>query len=179
MTDSQHTSSREEMIRRTIAEINHATDTGDYDSWVSLFTEDGAFHMFGQKVVGREALRAFINADQPEHLRGLHLTTDSLITFESADRAKVRSSFMFIASGENAGVVVAAGWYHDILVPRGDRWLFLEREAELFGPIAAQSWGRKGFENPDVTPWFGVTRATPPERREAAPFALVGASAED
>jgi hypothetical protein len=177
MTDQQP-SSREEQIRRTIAEINHCTDTGDYAGWVSLFAEEGAFHMFGQSVVGREALRAFINADQPEHLRGLHLTTDSLIVFEAKDRARVRSSFLFVASGEEAGVAVAAGWYHDILVPRGDRWLFLEREAELFGPIASQAWGRKGFEDPGKTPWFAVTRATPPERREAAPFALVGASPE-
>lgn len=174
---TQHMPSPEEMIRRTIAEINHCTDTGDYAGWVRLFTEDGAFHMFGQSVVGREALHAFINADQPEHLRGLHLTTDSLISFEADDRARVRSSFIFVASGEEAGVVVAAGWYHDILVPRGDRWLFLEREAELFGPIASQQWGRKGFENPAMTPWFAVVRATPTERREAAPFALVGASA--
>ena len=165
----QQAASREEQIRRTIAEINHCTDCGDYAGWVNLFTEDGAFHMFGHSTTGRDALRAFIEADQPEHLRGLHMTTDSLISFEAEDRARVRSSFLFVSSGENAGVVVAAGWYHDILVPSGDRWLFLEREAELFGPVAGPPWGRKGFEDPTVTPWFAVKRSTPPERRGPMP----------
>ncbi len=163
------TTSREEQIRRTIAEINHCTDTGDYAGWVNLFTEDGAFHMFGHSTVGHAALRAFIEADQPEHLRGLHMTADSLISFEAEDRARVRSSFLFISSGDSAGVVVAAGWYHDILVPSGDRWRFLEREAELFGPVASPPWGRKGFEDPNVTPWFAVRRSTPPARRGPMP----------
>ena len=55
------------------------------------------------------------------------------------------------------------------MVPRGDRWLFLEREAELFGPVASPPWGRKGFDDPNVTPWFAVMRSTPPDRRGPMP----------
>ena len=47
MSQSPLAPSAEEQIRRTIAEYCHFTDLGDYDRWVGLFTEDGAFHMFG------------------------------------------------------------------------------------------------------------------------------------
>jgi SnoaL-like domain len=79
----------EEKIRFTIAEYCHRTDGGDFDGWVKLFAEDGAFRMFGNEVVGHAALRAFIARDQPPELRGLHLTTDSAITLQG-DRAKVQ-----------------------------------------------------------------------------------------
>jgi hypothetical protein len=68
--------------------------------------------------------------------------TDSAITLQG-DRAKVRSNFIFVAGGDEAGVVVAAGRYLDILVPRGDAWLFKLREAELILPVATQRWGAK------------------------------------
>jgi len=79
MSQSPLAPSAEEQIRRTIAEYCHFTDLGDYDRWVGLFTEDGAFHMFGQSYVGHAVLRAFIMGDQPPERRGLHLTTDSVI----------------------------------------------------------------------------------------------------
>ena len=132
----------EEKIRFTIAEYCHRTDSGDFDGWVKLFAEDGGFRMFGNDIVGHAALRAFIAQDQPPELRGLHLTTDSAITLQG-DRAKVRSNFIFVAGGDEAGVVVAAGRYLDILVPRGDAWLFKLREAELILPVATQRWGAK------------------------------------
>jgi 3-phenylpropionate/cinnamic acid dioxygenase small subunit len=132
----------EEKIRFTIAQFCHCTDSGDFDGWVELFAEDGAFRMFGKDIVGHAALRAFIAQDQPPELRGLHLTTDSAITLQG-DRANVRSNFIFVAGGDEAGVVVAAGRYLDILVPRGDAWLFKLREAELILPVATQRWGAK------------------------------------
>lgn len=164
MVDAAELRTPEEQIRKAIAEICHYTDTGDYDRWVGLFIAEGAFHMFGQSHVGHDALRAFIEDDQPPHRRGLHLTTDSVIDLRGTV-ANVSSNFIFIASGDSAGVVVAAGRYHDILVYRDGRWLFQEREAVLVGPTATQNWGAKGFKNPDVVPWFAVTRATPAERR--------------
>ncbi|MEW9855438.1 nuclear transport factor 2 family protein [Novosphingobium sp. M1R2S20] len=164
MADSAALGTPEDQIRKALAEYCHHTDTGDYDRWVGLFVEDGAFHMFGRSHVGHPALRAFIEDDQPPHRRGLHLTTDSVIELEGGT-AKVLSNFIFIASGDSAAVVVAAGRYHDVLVSRNGRWLFQEREAVLVGPTATQNWGAKGFENPDIVPWFAVTRATPAERR--------------
>ena len=132
----------EEKIRFTLAQYCHRTDRGDFDGWVELFTQDGTFCMFGREVVGHAALRAFIERDQPPELRGLHLTTDSAITLQGA-RATVRSNFIFVAGGETAGVVVAAGRYLDTLVPRGDAWLFERREAELVLPVATQRWGTR------------------------------------
>jgi 3-phenylpropionate/cinnamic acid dioxygenase small subunit len=132
----------EEKIRYTLAEYCHRTDSGDFDGWVKLFAEDGRFRLFGNDIVGPAALRAFIEQDQRPELRGLHLTTDSAITLQG-DHAEVRSNFIFIAGGEQAGVVVTAGRYLDLLVPRGDAWLFKLREAELILPVATQRWGAK------------------------------------
>jgi 3-phenylpropionate/cinnamic acid dioxygenase small subunit len=158
------TESAEDQIRRALARYCHHTDDGNYDEWVDLFTPDGSFHMFGQSHVGHTALRLFIEDDQPPHRRGLHLTTDSVINFRDG-AAEVRSNFIFIASGETASVVVAAGRYHDILLPGDGRWLFQEREAVLVGPTATQAWGSAASDDPSVVPWFAVTRATPVERR--------------
>jgi 3-phenylpropionate/cinnamic acid dioxygenase small subunit len=161
--------SREEKVRRTLAEFCHFTDAGDFDRWVGLFTGDGAFCMFGQSHTGHSALRAFIEDDQPPHRRGLHLTTDSVIRFDG-DMARVSSNFVFLAAGDTAIVAAAGGQYHDVLVPQGDRWLFREREVVLFAAPSRQPWGPKGFEDPAIVPWFAVTRATPLERRGAFPF---------
>jgi 3-phenylpropionate/cinnamic acid dioxygenase small subunit len=169
---------REELIRRTLAEYCHFTDAGDFDDWVNLFTENGSFCIFGQSHTGHAALRAFIEDDQPPHRRGLHLTTDSIIRFDG-NCARVRSNFLFVAAGDTAGIVAAAGLYHDVLVPSGDRWLFQEREAVLFAPPASRPWGPKGFENPRIVPWFAVTRATPMERRGPFPFPRPSDAMED
>ena len=137
----------EDKIRSTIAEFCHCTDSGDFDRWVELFTEDGRFRLGGREHVGRAALRAFIADDQPPARRGMHLTTDSVIRI-AENRAEVRSNFLFIAAGATAGVVVAAGRYLDVLVPSGDAWLFQSREAELVLPVATQSWGKGGGQPP-------------------------------
>jgi 3-phenylpropionate/cinnamic acid dioxygenase small subunit len=165
--------SPEEQIRRTIAEIAQCTDRGDFDCWVNLFVEDGSFHMLGQSHQGHAALRAFIEDDQPPERRGLHLTTDSVIDIDG-DRARVSSNFIFIASGEASPMVVAGGRYLDVLVPRGDRWLFLERETVLFGPTAMGNWGPRNNAEPGKVPWYAVTRATPPELHGSFPAAPQG-----
>ena len=164
MTTAVSQQSAEEQIRRTLAEYCHHTDDGNYDDWVNLFTPDGSFHLFGQSHVGHSALRLFIEDDQPPHRRGLHLTTDSVITVQGAT-ANVRSNFLFIASGETAGIVVAAGRFSDTMVQGHGCWLFQEREAVLVGPTATQPWGPVTHEDPSMVPWFAVTRATPAERR--------------
>ena len=133
-------SSIEEKIRFTIAEYCHRTDQGDFDGWVELFTADGSFLLLGQEVVGRAALRAFIGRDQPPEMRGLHLVTDSAIIVKG-DIAEVRSNFLFVAAGADAGVVVTGGRYLDTLVPVGDAWLFKRRETELVLPVAKDGWG--------------------------------------
>jgi hypothetical protein len=86
-------------------------------------------------------LRAFIENDQPAGRRGLHLTTDSVIT-PSEMRAEVCSNFLFLAAGETAGVVVTAGRYRDVLEPYEGEWLFAQREATLVLPVASQRWGQ-------------------------------------
>jgi 3-phenylpropionate/cinnamic acid dioxygenase small subunit len=130
----------EEKIRKAIAMFCHLTDTGDFDNWVRLFVDDGCFVLMGQEHCGHRALRAFIEEDQPPERRGMHLTTDSVISI-AAGQARVSSNFIFVATGTRANVVVATGRYHDVLVPRGEEWLFFRREAELVGAVATEAWG--------------------------------------
>ena len=141
--------SAEERIRRTLARFCHLTDTGDFDAWVTLFAEDGCFVLMDQVHRGHVALRAFIEDDQPPERRGLHLTTDSVIAI-AGDEATVSSNFIFIAAGRTANLVVAAGRYHDVLVPRGEEWLFARRETELVGTIASEPWGAAANANAGV-----------------------------
>lgn len=137
---SREPASASDRIRHTIAEFCHRTDSGDFDEWVRLFTADGCFRLFDRAYRGHAALRAFIEEDQPPGRRGLHLTTDSVITLQGT-QAEVRSNFIFVAGGETANVAVAGGRYLDVLVPVGDRWLFRERQALLVLPVATQPWG--------------------------------------
>lgn len=105
-----------------------------------LFADDGCIVLMGQEHRGHAALRAFIEADQPPELRGMHLTTDSVIDI-AGEEARITSNFIFVAAGTTASVIVAAGRYHDILVSRNGKWLFARRETELVGPIASEPWG--------------------------------------
>lgn len=132
--------SPEENIRRTLARFCHFTDRGEFDDWVRLFTGDGCFALMGHEFCGAEALRAFIEEDQPPERRGIHLTTDSVIVM-GEEEARVSSNFIFVAAGKTANVVVATGRYHDILVPSGEEWLFARREAEIVGSVATEPWG--------------------------------------
>jgi ketosteroid isomerase-like protein len=127
-------------IRGTIARFCHCTDTGDFDNWVRLFADDGCIVLMGQEHRGPAALRAFIEVDQPPAARGLHLTTDSVIDIADGE-ARVSSNFIFVADGLTSSVIVASGRYHDVLVRRGDQWLFARRETELVGSIATEPWG--------------------------------------
>ena len=105
-----------------------------------LFADDGCLVLMGQEHRGHAALRTFIALDQPPELRGLHITTDSVI--EIADgKAKVSSNFIFVADGKTASLVVAAGRYHDTLVEVGEKWLFARLETELVGSVASEPWG--------------------------------------
>jgi 3-phenylpropionate/cinnamic acid dioxygenase small subunit len=157
-----------EEIRRTLAEFCHRTDAGDYEGWVALFTDDGAFHLFGQTYSGHGELRKFIESDQPPNRRGLHLTSDSVIQIDNGV-ARVTSNFLFVRSGDGGGVLVAGGRYHDVLVPSSERWLFRERECELFGPPATQGSEIRGRGQASKVPWWAVTKATPVELREPRP----------
>lgn len=133
--------SAEDRIRNTIAAFCHTADAGDYAGWVDLFTEDGTYHLMGQTYSGRDELRSFIEIDQAPRNRGLHLTTDSLITM-GVGTANAVSKFVFIGEGASGAVVVTGGTFRDLLVPRGDRWLFRDRATTLFAPAAPLDlWG--------------------------------------
>ncbi len=153
MTVSEH-----DHIRRTLADFCHVTDSGDFEAWVNLFTDDGEFHLLGQTFRGAQALREFIAQDQPPERRGVHLTTDSQINVDGGV-AQAISKFVFIASTADGPLVVTGGTYHDELVRAADRWLFHSRECVLALAPRASGWGTDS-PAPGETPWWAVTRAT-------------------
>lgn len=138
--------SAEEKIRHTLARFCHLTDTGDFDNWVRLFADQGCFVLLDKVYQGHAELRAFIEEDQPPELRGMHLTTDSVIEITEGE-ARVSSNFLFVAAGRTANVVVVTGRYHDVLVPCGEEWLFARRETEIVGSVASEPWGAHAAMN--------------------------------
>lgn len=147
-----------ESIRRTLAEFCHFTDAGDFDRWVDLFAPGGSMVLLGETYTGREALRAFIEQDQPPESRGLHITTDSVVDVDG-DRAHVLSNFLFIAATPSGPAIIAAGQYIDELVRSGERWLFAEREATLFAPPRIDGpWGNELLPPGAEPPWWAKRR---------------------
>ncbi len=119
------------------------TDAGDFDSWVNLFTDDGSFIIFGQRTTGPDALRAFIEADQPPEKRGLHLVGNVLIDVKSP-KAGAECDFIFIATTPEGPNIIATGRYLDTLVKTNGTWKFHEREAVLTMNVREGEFGERG-----------------------------------
>lgn len=108
-----------------------ATDSGDYASWVELFTPDGCFEMLGQVHTGPDQLLRFIEQDQPPEKRGLHFSVNPLVTV-SGSTGHARSDFLFVATTPAGPAIIATGTYLDDVVQTDDgTWRFSRREAVI------------------------------------------------
>ncbi|MBP16770.1 MAG: DUF4440 domain-containing protein [Acidimicrobiaceae bacterium] len=117
-------------IRATLARYCQYLDDGRFDDWMNLFTEDCEFRVMGRHLVGRDALRGFIEPAQTEDMRGRHLISEPLMEIDG-DHAKVTTDYAFV--GRDLAVQ-SSGRYHDILVCDDDgEWRFLEREIVFVG----------------------------------------------
>ena len=84
----------------------------------------------GLHLVGRGALRGFIEPAQSEEMRGRHLISEPLIEVDG-DRATVTTAYAFV--GRDLAVQ-SSGRYHDVLACGDDgEWRFLEREIVFVG----------------------------------------------
>jgi ketosteroid isomerase-like protein len=117
-----------EAIREVLYRYCYGTDTGDTEGWVRGFTEDCLWDggPFGV-CQGKDAMRAFHKegGDAAKSMR--HLTLNSLIDVQGDDARAV--SYVFVFGVSDAGTsVVFSGFYEDVLIRKGSRWLIQARK---------------------------------------------------
>lgn len=137
----------EDGVRRTLAEYCQLCDDGRFDEWAELFTADARFAVMGRVHVGRDAVKAFIEAGQPPERRGKHLCANPVIEIdEGGRRARAVTDYVFIGRVDGAFAITSVGRYHDTLVEEGGRWRFETREIVFMGdlPSGAAAAGEDG-----------------------------------
>jgi uncharacterized protein (TIGR02246 family) len=110
-------------IRDLIACYALALDTDDIDRCVDLFTDDGAFVVFGREFNGRDHIRAMFESAP----RGLHLTGVSSIEV-SGDAATARSQVLLVEAGSHH---LRPALFDDELSRDGTRWRFRRRRCRF------------------------------------------------
>ena len=90
-------------------------DTDDVEGWVSLFTPEASYEVYGRVFSGHEGLRAMMGAAPG----GLHLGGQAAIEMLADDRARTRRNLLFIdrTDGGSRNAV-----YTDELVRTPDGW---------------------------------------------------------
>ncbi|MGE0386410.1 MAG: nuclear transport factor 2 family protein [Gammaproteobacteria bacterium] len=116
-----------EAIRDLISNYCYYADSADADRFVAQFTEDcvwdgGAIGRFE----GRAALHAFIAgfAKGPRTMR--HLTLNTVIT-GAGTQAQAKSYIVVTNQSGDAPALMMTGFYDDVFVKQGGRWLFKSR----------------------------------------------------
>jgi hypothetical protein len=114
-------------ITNLLAHYCLSLDHDDVDTWVSLFTEDGQFDVYGRSFDGREGLRKMMAAAP----KGLHLGGPPLIRMHDADRAQTEQNLLFIdrQSGDSRSAV-----YRDDVVRTKAGWKIRKRSCWFIVP---------------------------------------------
>jgi uncharacterized protein (TIGR02246 family) len=110
-------------IRDLIACYALALDTDDIDRCVDLFTDDGAFVVFGREFNGRDQIRAMFESAP----RGLHLTGVSSVEV-SGDAATARSQVLLVEAGTQH---LRPALFDDELSRDGSQWRFRRRRCRF------------------------------------------------
>src|SRR5262245_8348628 len=85
-------------IRLTLARYCQRCDDGDFAAWAQLFEEESTFSVMGRTHTGRDDIRAFIEAAQPEEARGKHVLAQSDIDVHAnGEEAAVVTDFIFVS----------------------------------------------------------------------------------
>ena len=85
-------------IRNLLAMYCIALDLDDIDEWVSLFTPDATYEVYGRTFEGHEGLARLMSAAPG----GLHLGGPPVVDMRGSDRARSRRNLLFVdrATGE-------------------------------------------------------------------------------
>jgi hypothetical protein len=133
-----------ECIRDTIAAYTHSGDRGRIADLAALFCADGVLEVAGgQTARGPAAIEAMLSGvvGRPRSGGGppvrmiRHHVSNVRITDYTPERANAVSYFLVLT---DTGVD-HWGRYRDVLVPRGDRWLFAHRVVRVDAHVP-DSW---------------------------------------
>jgi ketosteroid isomerase-like protein len=115
-----------------------AVDFRDYDTFASLFTEDGVLDV-GQPLEGRDAIRTAMSR-RPDELRSRHILTNIFIDVVSTTEAR---GISYLTLYRHVGAEslkrepipfdgpAAVGHYEDRYVLTDDGWKFKRRQLHL------------------------------------------------
>jgi ketosteroid isomerase-like protein len=134
-------------VQDLLARYAWALDTGDYETYATLYTPDGAFIERGVEFRGRDVIR--------EHVRELaegmapgnrHHNTQILFEETGSERCRLRSYSTHIYQPEPGGfgVVRIQGWYRDVCVKVDGVWLFEERRWDEWRPEQLEEYRLPG-----------------------------------
>jgi hypothetical protein len=133
LTDAVRQLDDELTIRDLVVRYTYFHDAANLEDKVALHHPDCVVHHNTGDLHGLDAIRAFFKVgppnDQVKDMR--HYVTNSLVRFETADRATVTSFYtwtetrVFDDGGTNAAV--GGGWYVDVVERFNGQWLFKER----------------------------------------------------
>ena len=102
-------------ISNLLARYCLALDLDDVDGWVSLFTPDATYQVYGRVFAGHEGLRAMMGAAPG----GLHLGGPPVIDVLDGDRARTTRNLLFVDRSDG---VARNAVYTDDLVRTLDGW---------------------------------------------------------
>jgi hypothetical protein len=102
-------------------------DLDDVDGWVSLFTPEACYEVYGRAFRGHEGLRAMMGAAPG----GLHLGGPPVIEMLGADRARTTRNLLFVdrADGSSRNAV-----YTDDLVRTPEGWRIAACRCQFITP---------------------------------------------
>ena len=104
------------------ARYNRALETGDLESWIGTFVQEGVLQGTGESFSGHRDLIRFFRAAPPDRIR---LTTDAQVDVDGV-HARQECRFLTLRPAPNGGApeVEAVGRYRDVLVYERGRWYF-------------------------------------------------------
>jgi 3-phenylpropionate/cinnamic acid dioxygenase small subunit len=119
-------------IRELLARYCFHFDSGEFDAWLDLFTEDGTFDLGARgHFVGRAALRKFLSAlpltDGVPMMK--HCVVNSIVSVQG-DQATARSYVVVLQGGDTLSITVA-GRYEDDIVKANGTWRFRKRKVHF------------------------------------------------
>jgi hypothetical protein len=145
-------------IHELLARYAWSFDTGDLEGLVGCFAEDASLceDVFEEvdRWDGREAIRSMATHffSHPGFPGRQHHASQVLIE-GSTERCRVRAFCFVIAGQDQPCSVVFSGYYDDVVVKIGGRWLFKERVIRHWsGPILRNFPGQDGVRAPRKRP---------------------------
>jgi 3-phenylpropionate/cinnamic acid dioxygenase small subunit len=126
MTTRDPTGDEHAAITNLLARYCLSLDHEDVETWVSLFTADGSFEVYGRSFDGHQGLRQMMTAAP----KGLHLGGPPLIQMHDADNARSEQNLLFIdrQSGESRSAL-----YRDAVVRTAEGWKIRKRTCRFIG----------------------------------------------